>query len=141
MTELQNLFLIDVVLAAVAVPLIRGWIPPNRLYGFRTEEALSTPDIWYPANRALGWSLLVAAVAALAFGLTLLAVFPEWAAERTARWWYSEGDVDEGRTRVRHPSRRRRLDPLLRETALIACLRLRPDTAYGIHGQSDHLLR
>ncbi len=86
MTELQNLFLIEVVLAAVAVPLIRGWIPPNRLYGFRTEEALSTPDIWYPANRALGWSLLVAAVAALAFGLTLLAVFPEWPAERMATW-------------------------------------------------------
>ncbi len=77
---------VEGLLVALSVSLIRGWIPPNRIAGFRTEETLSTPEVWYPANRALGWSLLIAAVAALAFGLTLLAIFPEWPAERMATW-------------------------------------------------------
>ena len=86
MTELREFIIVEVLLVGLSVPLIRGWIPPNRIAGFRTGETLSTPEVWYPANRALGWSLLVAAVAALAFGLTLLALFPEWPAERLATW-------------------------------------------------------
>ncbi len=54
------------VLAVVSVPMILGKIPPNSTYGFRTALTLSSPDIWYPANRFSGWTLLIAAGVSLA---------------------------------------------------------------------------
>ena len=47
---------------AISVPLIRQQVRPNRWYGFRTPKTLSSPEIWYPANRAAGIDLLVAGV-------------------------------------------------------------------------------
>lgn len=86
MTEAGLLFGIPLLVAAASVPLIRGWIPPNRIYGFRTGETLASPEIWYPANRALGWALLAAAVLGLAFAVALRAVFAEWSPERMLAW-------------------------------------------------------
>jgi hypothetical protein len=37
-------------MALIAVPLVRRWIPPNIWYGFRTPRTLADPRIWYPAN-------------------------------------------------------------------------------------------
>jgi uncharacterized membrane protein len=54
------------VIAAVSVPMILGRVPPNPIYGFRTRLTLSSPDIWYPANRFAGWALLLAAGLSLA---------------------------------------------------------------------------
>jgi uncharacterized membrane protein len=54
------------IIAAVSVPMILGRVPPNPLYGFRTRRTLSSPAVWYPANRFSGWALLVAAGASLA---------------------------------------------------------------------------
>jgi uncharacterized membrane protein len=45
-------------LTAVSVPLIRGRVPPNPLYGFRTRRTLADPAVWYPANRYAAWRLL-----------------------------------------------------------------------------------
>jgi len=61
-------------IAALAVPLILGKIPPNPLYGFRTPRTLSDPAVWYPANAYAGrWLLgsgLSIAITAIALYLT-----------------------------------------------------------------------
>ncbi|WP_425617986.1 SdpI family protein [Anatilimnocola sp. NA78] len=60
-------------MSALAIPLIKGWINPNPLYGFRVKATLEDPAIWYAANTFAGWRLLVAgiviAAAAVAFYL------------------------------------------------------------------------
>ncbi len=45
---------------AVSIPLIRGCVPPNVFYGFRTTKSLSDPKIWYEINRFSGIDLLIA---------------------------------------------------------------------------------
>ncbi len=52
-------------LMALAVPMIRGKVPPNGLYGFRVPKTMNNPDIWYPANAYAGWQLLWAGLAIL----------------------------------------------------------------------------
>jgi uncharacterized membrane protein len=55
------LLLACALLAAAGVPLILKLIPPNPIYGVRTERALSRSDIWYEVNRFGGWALVAAA--------------------------------------------------------------------------------
>ena len=52
-------------LMALAVPMIRGKVPPNGLYGFRVPKTMNNPDIWYPANAYAGRQLLWAGLAIL----------------------------------------------------------------------------
>ncbi len=47
----------------LAIPMILGKVRPNRLYGFRTRKTLSDPEIWFPANRAAGFAMVVAGLA------------------------------------------------------------------------------
>ncbi len=58
--------------AALAVPMILGIVPPNQAYGLRTERTLSSPEVWYPANRIGGIYMLVSAMAIVAGSLLLL---------------------------------------------------------------------
>jgi uncharacterized membrane protein len=51
---------------AVGVPFLRGWIPRNRLAGFRTPKTLSNDRVWYEANRVAGRDLMVAGVVIMA---------------------------------------------------------------------------
>jgi hypothetical protein len=57
-------------LGVVALPLVLGVLPRNRLYGVRTQRTLSDDRVWYRVNRVAGLALLVSsgvygAVAAL----------------------------------------------------------------------------
>ena len=60
-------------LIVLAIPMLRGKVPPNPWYGFRVPGTLSDPTRWYKANRyAARWLLLtgvitVAAAIALYF--------------------------------------------------------------------------
>ena len=56
-------------LVALAIPLIAGWIGRNYFYGFRTPRTLSSDSVWYPANRVAGILLLGAGLVWLATGL------------------------------------------------------------------------
>jgi uncharacterized membrane protein len=47
------------VLAGLSVPMIRGKIPPNGLYGFRIPATLENPQLWYKVNTYAGKRLLV----------------------------------------------------------------------------------
>jgi uncharacterized membrane protein YiaA len=65
--SLELLFLVTClalsgIVAGIGVPLYRGWVPPNNVYGFRTPQTLRDPQSWYPANRACGYWLIVTGV-------------------------------------------------------------------------------
>jgi hypothetical protein len=50
------------ILFIVAIPLVLGVIPPNRLYGFRTKKTLSDANVWYRVNRFAGIVIMLASV-------------------------------------------------------------------------------
>jgi uncharacterized membrane protein len=53
-------------IAVVAVPLLLKLVPPNPIYGVRTEKTLDSSETWYKVNIYGGKALLIAAgVAAL----------------------------------------------------------------------------
>ena len=55
---LSIMFLVSgMVMSVVALPLMRGRIPRNGIYGFRVPKTLSSDAIWYPANRFMGEEL------------------------------------------------------------------------------------
>jgi uncharacterized membrane protein len=49
-----------VLIGTISVPLVLKLIPPNPIYGVRTERTESREDIWYSVNRFAGKALLVA---------------------------------------------------------------------------------
>jgi uncharacterized membrane protein len=56
----------------LSVPLILGRVPPNHLYGCRTERTLADPKLWYEANRVSGKDFLTAGVLVLTASLLML---------------------------------------------------------------------
>lgn len=62
---------------AIALPLARGEVKPNALYGFRTVKSLSDPRIWYEVNRVHGNDLIIAGIAMIV-GSLLLLVLRKW---------------------------------------------------------------
>ena len=79
-------YAVPLIVLVVSAPMTFGIIPPNRIYGFKTKETLSSPEVWYPANRASGWFMVAAAAVSLAFNLALSSAFPEWPLERLEPW-------------------------------------------------------
>jgi uncharacterized membrane protein len=49
--------------AVVAVPLIKGKVKPNALYGFRVPQTLNDPAVWYAVNAHFGRRLLLTGLA------------------------------------------------------------------------------
>ena len=87
MTKLAVIvFVVPLLALGLSIPLILGKVPPNDTYGFKTSKTLSSPEIWYPANRAAGWFMVAAAVMSICFNLALWWIFPEWPPERMTRW-------------------------------------------------------
>ncbi len=75
---------------ATSIPMVLGMVRPNRWYGFRTGKTLSSPGIWYPANRFSGWLMLLSGFLALCFNLTLWHMHPEWESARLKHWYDHE---------------------------------------------------
>jgi hypothetical protein len=50
------------VILILGLPLAFRWVPPNRLYGFRTSTTFSSVDAWYQINFATGVALVAAGV-------------------------------------------------------------------------------
>lgn len=86
MTKLTILFILPFLIVALSIPLILGKVAPNGAYGFRTTKTLSSPDVWYPANRAAGWFMVGAGVISIILNLCLWRIFPEWPPDKTASW-------------------------------------------------------
>lgn len=47
--------------ALLGLPLIRGSVGRNRGYGLRLRSTLADDRVWYPANRTMGWALVLGA--------------------------------------------------------------------------------
>lgn len=62
----QPFFIPAIISLVVSLPLIMSLIPRNRFYGVRTNKTLSNDRIWYPANRLLGWLLIICSLTYLA---------------------------------------------------------------------------
>jgi uncharacterized membrane protein len=86
MLPLVFLFLlVGLLMIALALPLIRGKVPPNSWYGFRIRLTLEDPEIWYPANRRGGCLLLVVGLVTIAAAL-LLPLIPGMTSEAYGLW-------------------------------------------------------
>jgi uncharacterized membrane protein len=68
----------------VALPLIFGVIPRNRLYGFRTRKTLSDDVIWYSVNRFTGIAIVIASAIYLA--ATMIWPYSRAAADNFSVW-------------------------------------------------------
>jgi uncharacterized membrane protein len=68
---LAEVTFVGILLAVLSIPLALGWVPPNRLYGFRVPATLRTDAVWYAINRRFGreWIVIGAALAAAAASL------------------------------------------------------------------------
>jgi uncharacterized membrane protein len=62
--------LIGLLLIGLSIPLIRGQVPPNSWYGFRTRLTLDNAEIWYPVNTWAGRRLLVVGVVTVIMALS-----------------------------------------------------------------------
>jgi uncharacterized membrane protein len=72
--------MMGVLFAVLGTPLALRRVPPNRWYGFRTPKTLSTPEVWYAANRITGIDMciggMVIALGALVLASAWSGVFP-----------------------------------------------------------------
>src|SRR3954470_14683070 len=59
-------------MAALAVPLMRRKVGPNALYGFRVRRTLEDPRVWYDANAFAGRCLFCSGIGT---GLACLALY------------------------------------------------------------------
>jgi hypothetical protein len=62
----------------LSIPLLRGKVPPNQWYGFRTRLTLGDPRIWYPVNAWGARRLLWLGAATLAAGPVGLLLPEPW---------------------------------------------------------------
>jgi hypothetical protein len=70
---------------AVGVPFLRGWVPRNRVAGFRTPKTLSNNRVWYEANQVAGRDLMIAGLVVMAtavFSALLAQQIPELTLEK-----------------------------------------------------------
>lgn len=63
---------VGLLFAALAVPLWKGRVPPNQVYGVRTPAAFRSESNWYHLNRVGGRWLFRIGLALVALGLGLL---------------------------------------------------------------------
>jgi hypothetical protein len=68
-------YLIPIVMAVLAVPVVLGKVPPNPIYGFRTPKTLS------------------AAAVTMCFNLVLSSMEPAWPPEKLLGWMAGAGAV------------------------------------------------
>ena len=79
-------YMLPLIIVLTAVPLVLGKVPPNGLYGFRTEKTQSSPEVWYPANRFAGWAFVVAGLITVGINFGLILLDPGWPPRILMRW-------------------------------------------------------
>lgn len=82
---LRGLFLgLATLVFVLGLPLALRWVPPNRLYGFRTSTTFPFVDAWYRIDVATGMALVASGVLSgvvvvlLDHGLTALKPKPRY---------------------------------------------------------------
>jgi len=67
----QPFFVPATLFLLLALPLLFGWIPRNRLYGIRTVKTISDDETWNRANRYGGRQITLASLVYLAIAALL----------------------------------------------------------------------
>jgi uncharacterized membrane protein len=67
----QPFFIPSALILLLSLPLVFGWIPRQSFYGARTAKTLSSDDIWYPANRFAGITLVASSCVYIAVAWSL----------------------------------------------------------------------
>lgn len=75
-TVLVTVTVVDLIFAALSIPLIRRRIPPNPLYGYRTRATLRNESLWYDANEHFGRRFLAGSLVSAVLALVLFAARP-----------------------------------------------------------------
>jgi formate hydrogenlyase subunit 3/multisubunit Na+/H+ antiporter MnhD subunit len=111
---LAGFLLLQGLLVALSVPLLRGRIGRNASYGLRTRETLASDDVWYRANRASARiSITIGVVlAAVAVALLFVRAIPDWAYFWTLFGLFMGGVVVDGIAGVAIARRLARESPL-----------------------------
>ncbi len=61
MTTILVLYVVGgLLLTGLSIPLILEKVKPNGLYGFRVQQTLDDPKVWYAVNKYSGKRLLAA---------------------------------------------------------------------------------
>jgi uncharacterized membrane protein len=68
-------------IVALAVPLARRRVPPNRWYGIRLPSTLADEAMWYECNARAGRDLVVVGTLVTLLALVAPFVLPHWPAE------------------------------------------------------------
>jgi len=69
----MNLGIFGAVFIIAGLPFFLEKVKPNRILGFRLRKTLSSPRIWYAANKVMGRDFILACIALLAATVVLLA--------------------------------------------------------------------
>ena len=80
----QPFFIPAILFLLLAIPLIFELIPQNPFYGVRTSRTLADKDLWYRANKYIGWALIFSSL----FYLLIAALVPSTTTGATnfGRW-------------------------------------------------------
>lgn len=58
----QPFFVPSLLISLIAIPLVLGLVPRNRVYGIRTAQTLADEGTWQRSNRFGGWTFLLSGV-------------------------------------------------------------------------------
>ena len=68
---LAPIMISSLLIGALAYPMYKRQVRPNRLYGLRTRATLSDPEVWYEANARSGRDTMIWCVATAVLALAL----------------------------------------------------------------------
>jgi len=75
------LVVVGLLIVALAVPLARRSVPPNRWYGIRLPSTLADEDLWYAANARAGRDMMIVGALVTVLALAAPLVLPHWPPE------------------------------------------------------------
>lgn len=61
-------YVVPILVIVLGIPLAAGRVGRNVAYGFRSARTMASDEIWYPVNRAGGWSIIAAGLVWLLLG-------------------------------------------------------------------------
>lgn len=65
-------FFLGFLFLGISIPLVKEKVPPNSVYGFRTEKTLANEAVWYKANKYMGKELFKAGLVIIIMSVILL---------------------------------------------------------------------
>lgn len=79
-------YILPLSIMALVIPMALQWVPPNGVYGFRTTKTLSSPEVWFKANRVSAFYMIAALALSTIFNLILWWTQSDWPESRLVFW-------------------------------------------------------